>query len=159
MVVVLPALGGGGGEAYAVTQNSDGTVTVEISSIEDSDGLEQQLEAAGVSAGVHLLPTGKLCNPWGQADGSTPIEDRWAELEHSRLAISATEDGAFTFTVDRSRLLPGFALLVTMEYAPPQYGQPGAMVPSIMAEYTSNNVDQCDLVDGAVEGWFQAGAG
>jgi hypothetical protein len=28
----------------------------------------------------------------------------------------------------------------------------------IMAAYTSSSVDQCGLVNGTVEGWFQAGA-
>lgn len=165
LVVVLPTIGGEGAQkrAYAVTENADGTITVEIRSIEDADGLEGQLEDAGVPAAVNYLPTGKLCSPREQGEGSPPsiedtLEDRQAELKHRRLAISETSDGAFAFTVDRSRLLPGYTLLVYMAYAAPEYGQPGSEVPSIAAEYTSSDVSHCELVDGDVEGWFQAGA-
>ena len=112
---------------------------------------------------MYYLPTGKLCSPRGQDEGSSPsiddtLEDRQAELKDQRLAISETANGAFAFTVDRSRLLPGYTLLVSMEYVAPEYGQPGTAVPSIAAEYTSRDVSQCELVDGDVEGWFQAGA-
>jgi hypothetical protein len=108
LVVVLPTMGGDGApnRAFAVTENADDTVTVEIRSIEDAEGLQRRLQEAGVPAAVYYLPPGKVCSPRGYDGGSPPIEDRQAEMEGQRLTITESEDGASAFTVDRSRLLP-----------------------------------------------------
>jgi hypothetical protein len=60
-VAVLSLGGGGDGTAWAVTRNDDGTVTVEINSLRDADGLERKLRAAGIPAVVRYLPEGKAC--------------------------------------------------------------------------------------------------
>ncbi len=98
LAIVLPALGGENGRspAYAVTENQDGSVTVQINSIEDADGLEQKLEDAGVPAAVHFLPPGKLCNPraW-QVPEPPPSHER----PPTRVDIAQNADGAFIFTI------------------------------------------------------------
>lgn len=156
LVVVLPTVGGDGARnrAFAVTENADGTVTVEIRSIEDAEGLERQLAESGVPAAVYYLPAGKVCNPRQQGDDSPPpVEDRQLEMEHQRLTVRKSSDGAFVFTIDRSRLLPGYTLLIYTQYDVPKQGQPGAAVPSIAAGYTSGDVSQCQLVDGDAGAW------
>jgi hypothetical protein len=149
LVVVLPTTGGVGAhnQAFAVTENADGTVTVEIKSIEDAEGLQRQLQEAGVPAAVYYLPPGKACSPREFDVESPPPEDRQAEMERQRLTITETEDGAFAFTVDRSRLLPGYTLLIETKYA-----TPGSAVASIDAGYISGDVSHCEPVDVVVSG-------
>jgi hypothetical protein len=157
VLAVFPSIIGGGSgirPAHAVTENDDGTVTVEINSIEDGDGLERQLQDAGVPAAVHFLPPGKLCNPRtdGREDTGPPIEDRMAEMTRPRLRVAETDAGGFIFTVDKGRLLPGYTLLVFTQYDVPEHGQSEPKVPSIAAEYTQGDIERCDLVDGEVGG-------
>ena len=149
LVVVLPTMGGDGAhnQAFAVTENADGTVTVEIKSIEDAEGLQRQLQEAGVPAAVYYLPPGKACSPREFDVESPSLEDRHAEIERQRLTITETEDGAFAFTVDRSRLLPGYKLLIETKYA-----TPGSAVASIDAGYISGDVSHCEPVDVVVSG-------
>jgi hypothetical protein len=47
--------------AYAVESQSDGAVTVEISSLQDAAGLQSQLRAQGINAVVDFVPAGKTC--------------------------------------------------------------------------------------------------
>ena len=149
LVVVLPTMGSDGAhnQAFAVTENADGTVTVEIKSIEDAEGLQRQLQEAGVPAAVYYLPPGKACSPREFDVESPSLEDRHTEIERQRLTITETEDGAFAFTVDRSRLLPGYTLLIETKYA-----TPGSAVASIDAGYISGDVSYCEPVDGVVSG-------
>jgi hypothetical protein len=96
LVVVLPTTGADGAhnQAFAVTENADGTVTVEIKSIEDAEGLQRQLQEAGIPGAVYYLPPGKACSPREFDVESPPLEDRQAEMERQRLTITETEDGA-----------------------------------------------------------------
>jgi hypothetical protein len=159
IVAVVPTLGGeeGGPPAYAVTQNGDGSVTVEIRSIEEDAGLEAQLEAAGVPAAVHYLPAGKVCalpKPPSELE-VLPQEAR----NQAHVAIATSDDGAFTFTVDPSAVPPGWTFVVLTQYSAPEHGQPGPVVPSIAAHWAKGDFDTCELVDGSTEGWtFQEGA-
>jgi hypothetical protein len=58
-------LSAGAQPAYAVTENADGTVTVEIDSLTDAAGLQAKLRAAGVNTVAEYLPAGKMCQrPW-----------------------------------------------------------------------------------------------
>jgi hypothetical protein len=58
----LVDVGNGAAAAYAVTANEDGTVSVEINSLRDAEGLERRLREAGVPAVVQYLPPGKACS-------------------------------------------------------------------------------------------------
>jgi hypothetical protein len=49
--------------AYAVTRNSDGSVTVVVRSLRDAAGLQRALRAAGVPAVVVYTPPGTTCRP------------------------------------------------------------------------------------------------
>ncbi len=56
-----PFGGDDGGRAWAVTNNNDGTVSVEIDSLTDAAGLQRKLNEAGIPALVQYLPPGKMC--------------------------------------------------------------------------------------------------
>jgi len=58
---VTPLVLGTGTAAYAVTENADGTLMVTINELRDPDGLEAELDAAGIKADVTFLPPGKRC--------------------------------------------------------------------------------------------------
>jgi hypothetical protein len=61
-LVAVFAIGGGGeSDAWAVTRNDDGTVTVEINSLSDADGLERKLRGAGVPAVVEYERAAVMC--------------------------------------------------------------------------------------------------
>jgi hypothetical protein len=154
LVILLPTFGGGraSDRAFAVTDNGDGTVTVEIASIEHGEELESRLRELGVPTEVYLLPSGNLCSPKGQKEGSPPLSDRREEMRRQRLDITENADGSFVFTVDRSRLLPGYTLAIYMQYVA-ESGASGSTKPLIMPEYTSSDVSRCELVDGEVSGF------
>lgn len=61
-VVSAVSIGGGGGsKAWAVSRNPDGTVTVQIRSLADADGLQRKLAESGIRALVQYVPPGKTC--------------------------------------------------------------------------------------------------
>jgi hypothetical protein len=63
-IAVVSALsigGGGGSKAWAVSSNPDGTVTVQIKSLADADGLQRKLAEAGIRSLVQYVPAGKTC--------------------------------------------------------------------------------------------------
>jgi hypothetical protein len=64
---------------------------------------------------------------------------RWSA---QRLIVTESEDGAFVFTVDRTRLLPGCTLSIETQYA-----AAGSPVPSIDAGYVSGGVSHRVPVD------------
>ncbi len=61
--VGVPMLGGeqATSPAYAVTREPNGTVWVKVFRIEDAEGLEKKIRAAGVAAEVTFVPAGKRC--------------------------------------------------------------------------------------------------
>jgi hypothetical protein len=56
-----PFGGSDGSRAWAVTNNGNGTVSVEIDSLTDAAGLQRKLNEAGIPALVQYLPPGKTC--------------------------------------------------------------------------------------------------
>lgn len=65
LLVGVPALDGDQTPAaYAVTTNADGTITVTLNDVNDTEaaeGLERELEARGVAAEIDYVPGGKVC--------------------------------------------------------------------------------------------------
>jgi hypothetical protein len=164
---LIPGRGTDGGgsalhAAFAVEQNPDGTVTVEIRSIEDAAGLERQLEDTGIPASVHYLPPGKLCNVRRyqvQEEVEVDVADRLSGRPMPHVEVSQTEAGAFRFTIDPALLEPDESVVIWTMYAVPEHGQAGDAVASIVAMIEHGNRDDCELVDGSIEGWgFQEGA-
>lgn len=167
IAVVMPTVGGerSPSRAWAVTEDDDGTVTVAITQIEDAAGLERKIEEHGVNASVHYLPQDKLCAP-PRALRHPRYPGRYAEgaeqfLPQARGAVRVAEreDGAFVFTIDRSRLKPEYWVVVYAENDVPEWGQQAETVPSIAAVVLKGDHDECELVPGSIEGWgFQQGA-
>ena len=93
--------------AYAVTRNSDGSVTVEIDSLTDAAGLQAKLQAAGVNAVVEYLPEGKMCRqPWFTPAGHA------AGVGTQSGSVERNDDGSTSFTISGD--LPADDTLVIM---------------------------------------------
>jgi hypothetical protein len=116
--VVLFATGGNvASPAYAVESNPDGTVSVQINSLKDADGLQQKLRAAGVPAVVRYIPASDLENcpaggPAGIRDtnGAPPKDGSTRKVTSS---TSVDQDGHATFTLNPSDLDRDEHVLVT----------------------------------------------
>jgi len=171
VAVILPTARGSrsGNAAWAVTTNDDGTVTVEIRDIRDSDGLERKLEELGVPAAVHYLPQNKLCAPPGynaRLNGDSSEMGRAEEAmdpgpaARGAVRLNENDNGAFVFTIDRSKLESDYTVVVLAEHDLPEHGQSADAVASIApAVVKGNYYESCRLVDGSIEGWgFQQGA-
>ncbi|MFI7708158.1 hypothetical protein [Nonomuraea sp. NPDC049480] len=91
--VAVPMLTGSETPAYALTQNSDGTIRVLVNEFRDADRLERDLGAMGVTADVTYVKPGKWCKPdRGQIVGgdSTTHED-WRKTTSYKAAQPATK--------------------------------------------------------------------
>jgi hypothetical protein len=106
VAVVLASGGDGADPAYAVTPQSDGSVTVSVTSLDDAAGLQAALRDAGVNAVVRTVPVGKMCEP--NAPTKAP------QSERGMVVGGATKTGgATTFTVSADGIRDGDALLIT----------------------------------------------
>lgn len=94
--------------AFAVEAQPEGKISVEVSSLEDSAGLEGALEQAGVPASVTYLARGMACRePRFQAASS-------AEGERGALISGPISgEGPLNFTIGRDEVGPGQTLVVT----------------------------------------------
>ena len=95
----------GGSAAYAVSPNSDGSVTVTIQRPEDADGLQRALAANGVNAEVDYVPSGYVCDPerYTPADGPST----------GPVSVQSSAEG-MTFTVPRAMGDAGRTLVIVM---------------------------------------------
>jgi hypothetical protein len=129
----------GAGPAYAVDTNDDGTVTVEINSLGDADGLQTKLREAGIPAVVQYLPPRKACNqPWfTPAQGGSPGGEIKGGVEH-------TTDGHTRFTISRN--LPADLTLVIMTQTAAAGSRPDG-AESVGVALAQGEVEQCHVVD------------
>ncbi|SDL62527.1 hypothetical protein [Nonomuraea jiangxiensis] len=87
--IAVPLLTGTESQAYAVTENTDGTISVQIKEFKDADKLERDLKALNVPADITYLKPGKACEPdrgrlvEGKM-GMTPQE--WEDSVHHKVA-------------------------------------------------------------------------
>jgi hypothetical protein len=122
-----------GSTAYAVVPHDDGSVTVEISKLQDAAGLERELREAGVPAEVDYLPLGQMCREGrfrpAPADG------------RSSFSMGQRADGGpVSFTVGAKNLRPGQTLVITSSGGEPQ----GAT--SIATAVAQGDVAPCEPV-------------
>jgi hypothetical protein len=118
--------------AYAVTENPDGSVTVEVDSLTDAAGLQSALKAAGVNAVVEYLPEGKTCQqPWFTPAG------RHGGMYSSRAGPMA--DGKTRFTISGN--MPADETLVVTT----QTGSGGEQALGIA--WAKGTVPPCQVVD------------
>lgn len=147
--------------AFAVEPQGEGEVRVEISSLEDAQGLEKALGENGIKADVDYLAAGMACRePRFEASGGGAAKGK------TTVGIKQTPDGA-VFSINRDAVPAGDTLLVTASPGPEGIGD---MVGVQVAE---GAVSACDPVPapeppaGAVtqsngapgEGPVQSGAG
>lgn len=157
LAVGLPIVGGGT-PAHAVTQNANGTVTVEINALRDAEGLEQELHEAGIPALVQYLPPGKTCKEdnLGQSNRGQRVPGKAVGDPEPALVDNVVEmrhDGSIRFTVDKSRVRDGETLVIrTQEFARGQRmtgrigGAPeGATAVSV--GFYQRQVQACEVVD------------
>jgi hypothetical protein len=128
---VVIASGGDPAEpAYAVDRQSDGSVTVQISSLRDADGLERKLRAAGIPAVVDYTPAGKMCRmPRGKP----------AQIDKLTMSGTARDSGPATFTFERGQIKPGQTVVIQSSL--------GEGASSIGTEIVEGPVAACELVD------------
>ena len=135
-VVGVPFLSDGATPAYAVSANADGTVTVEINSLEDAAGLQRKLREAGVSALVQNVPVGKTCKePW-----FTPAEPTSGGTGQGTSGVLSSANGPARFTISRD--LPSGQTLVIMTQSGGPAGGSGVAI-----AYATGTVRPCALVD------------
>jgi hypothetical protein len=124
-----------GSTAYAVVPHDDGSVTVEISKLQDAAGLERQLRASGIPAEVDYLQPGMTCREPrfrpAPADGLSSIS----------LARRA-DGGPVSFTVGATTLSPGQTLVI-MSSGGEQQG-----ATSVVATVAQGDVAPCEPVAG-----------
>jgi hypothetical protein len=150
--------GSGGSTAYAVEPHDDGSVTVEISRLEDAAGLERELRAAGVPAEVDFLPLEQTCREprfepaprrelglfggmsipvtmGAVATGPTELERQLRELLSFRLKTGAAGD-----------LGPGETLVITSRQGRHPRADPPQTMTSISLAIAKGDVAPCDAV-------------
>ena len=121
-VLLASDLGGGPSPAYAVEQQSNGVVTVEINSLRDAAGLERKLNDAGVRAKVDYLEPGTMCR-----------EPRFTPARvdgHGRVSAGqrVNRDGSVEFTIDPSDVAADETVVITASS-----GGPGEKAPSTLS--------------------------
>lgn len=156
--IALTGGGGGGSTAYAVEPHDDGSVTVEISRLEDAAGLERELRAAGVPAEVDFLPLGQTCREprfepaparelelfgglsipvtiGAVATGPTELEQTLARSVSFTLQTGGTGD-----------LRPGETLVITSRQGRHPRAEPPQNMTSITLAIAQGDVAPCDPV-------------
>jgi hypothetical protein len=105
--VALPLLTGPD-PAYAVSENANGTITVELKEFRDADRLEQDLKGMGVTADVtYLKPYTKCQSDRGAlVGGEYDTPEEWRESVHYK----AARPGPKGFTIDPRQVGKGQTL-------------------------------------------------
>jgi hypothetical protein len=92
---------GGGSPAYAVTRNTDGTVTISLHELSGIDGANAKLHSLGLP--VAVVPVRAGCAPVGSL----------AARSQGKITASATVQGDGSVTVDVKGVPPGETALAT----------------------------------------------
>ncbi|MEO3889578.1 hypothetical protein [Nonomuraea sp. B5E05] len=142
--VALPLLTGTGTPAYAVSTNTDGTISVQINEFRDADKLEGDLKEVGVRADVSYVPIGKQCEPGrGAVVGGEP-----AGIEEFRKSVSYKAARVRTGGVDIDPRYVAQGQTLVMEFAE---NKEGSGEPNITARFKAQviagPVKPCTLVD------------
>jgi hypothetical protein len=129
------------GAAYAVTNNGDGTVTVQINSLQDAAGLQEKLGENGIPAVVVYLPEGKMCQqPWFTAAArATPTSG----LIRTEVGQGAGGGGPITFRI-KTDVPAGDTLVITTSDSVMRDGHHASALSIAMA---SGQVPPCQVVD------------
>lgn len=130
--VAIPLLFGGT-PAYAIADNPDGTVNIQINEVKDADKLQADLRAKGINVVVNYIPHGKKCSPQPRAAHFLP-------KEVGLVVWPPKEEG---FTVDPSVIKEGQTGV--LEFSVSELN--GGVVAGIWARVAEGPVADCTLVD------------
>ena len=146
---------GGGSTAYAVEPHDDGSVSVEISRLEDAAGLERELRAAGVPAEVDFLPLEQTCReprfrpvPARELKllGGMPVPMTIGAVATGPTELEQSLRRMLSFTLQTGDLRPGETLVITSrEGVHPRAERPKIMT-SITFAIAQGDVAPCDPV-------------
>ncbi|MFD1536825.1 hypothetical protein [Nonomuraea guangzhouensis] len=131
--VAIPLLLGGT-PAYAIADNPDGTVNIQINEVKDADKLQSDLRAKGINVVVNYIPRGKKCSPQPRAAHFLPKE--------VGLVVWPPPEGA-NFTIDPSVIKEGQTGVLEFSVG----GVQGSVVAGIWARVAEGPVADCTLVD------------
>ncbi|MEU4408187.1 hypothetical protein AB0F88_27020 [Streptosporangium sp. NPDC023963] len=127
----------GGGAAYAISKNDDGTIFVTINEAREPKSLQADLRAMGLNAVVDYIPRGKRCSP-------QPRSRSFLAREEVPLLVwpgpEAQESG---FTIDPRAVGDGQVAVLEFSVS----GQPHLTVAGIWARVSDGPVADCELVD------------
>ncbi|GAA2420948.1 hypothetical protein [Nonomuraea africana] len=137
LAVAVPAVLGGGSPAYAVTDNPDGTITIEINEFKDAKALAGSLRERGVDIVVDYIPRGKKCSP-------QPRSQDWGPDVEFLLGPSDHEYGKPVFRVDPSVIEEGQTGVLEVSISELDGG--GTVVGS-WSRVSNGPVAPCELVD------------
>ncbi|NUW37400.1 hypothetical protein HTZ77_39275 [Nonomuraea sp. SMC257] len=137
--VAVPLFVGGGSPAYAVTDNPDGTVRIQINEVRDADKLEADLRAKGMHVVVDYIPQGKKCGP-------QPRAERFLSPEEAPLVVLPTgKDHQPGFVVDPRVIKDGQTGV--LEFSVFEAPDGPAVVAAVWARVAEGAVADCTLVD------------
>lgn len=127
----------GGGAAYAVSKNDDGTIFITINEARDPKSLQADLRDMGLNAVVDYIPRGKKCSP-------QPRSRSFLSKEEVPLVVwpgPETEESGFT--IDPRAVGDGQVAVLEFNVS----GQPHLTVAGIWARVSDGPVADCELVD------------
>ncbi|GAA4181981.1 hypothetical protein GCM10022252_07170 [Streptosporangium oxazolinicum] len=136
-VAVAAPLALGGGAAYAVSKNDDGTIFITINEAKDPKRLQADLRDMGLNAVVDYIPRGKKCSP-------QPRSQSFLSKEEVPLTVwPGPETQESGFTIDPRAV--GDGQVAVLEFSVSE--QPHLAVAGIWARVSDGPVADCVLVD------------
>ncbi|MBX6381739.1 MAG: hypothetical protein IRZ07_02005 [Microbispora sp.] len=141
--VGVPVLLGGGTPAYAVSRNSDGTLTITINQAKDPKSLEATLRSMGVNAVVDYIPSGKRCSPQPRSTSFLSREEAEHPADGRPFLLWPPETDEPTFRIDPAAVKPGQTAV--LEFSVSDDGKHRAA--GVWANISNGPVAPCTLVD------------
>ncbi|MER6173288.1 hypothetical protein [Streptosporangium sp. NPDC001681] len=139
LAVAVPVFVSVGTPAYAVAQNPDGTISIEINEIRDPKKLEADLNALGFRAVVDYVPQGKQCED-PRSDNLLPREETYEPADGRPLVLINKENpSGLGFVFDPGALEEGQTAVLEFNIGEPTV--------SIWARISDGPVKPCVLVD------------
>ncbi|MFD8530946.1 hypothetical protein ACFV0L_26355 [Streptosporangium canum] len=135
-VAIAAPLALGGGAAYAVSQNDDGTILITINEAKDPKSLQADLQDMGLNAVVDYVPMGKQCSP-------QPRSESFLSKEDAPLSVSVPENWGRGFTIDPKVVKDDQVAVLEFSVSENQ----GGIIAAIRARVSNGPVADCELVD------------
>ncbi|MEV0593070.1 hypothetical protein [Nonomuraea cavernae] len=128
----------GGTPAYAVTDNPDGTIHVQINQFKDPEAVEATLREHGANVVVDYVPMGKKCGP-------EPRSERFLSKAEAPLTVFPPPKGnEMGFTIDPSVIKQGQTGVVELSVSEVEGV---GTVAGVWARVADGPVADCELFD------------